>query len=134
MAEELEVYFQPPLHEQRKLWIFDIIRRELIHDILDIGCGEGALLYPLCHPAPYLPSTSDDFIYLRPNRVRALDVSEPDLQFAVKAASVPAEKRGSFYMPTLPRWQQLSTQIWHGGLEHLNEDFVGTECIVASEV
>lgn len=33
-----------------------------------------------------------------------------------------------------PRWEELEVKIWEGGLQVDNEEFVGVECIVATEV
>ncbi|KAG7097749.1 hypothetical protein E1B28_005070 [Marasmius oreades] len=32
------------------------------------------------------------------------------------------------------RWESMTANIWKGGLEVVNDAFVGVECIVASEV
>ncbi|KAI0635802.1 hypothetical protein C8Q77DRAFT_1216357 [Trametes polyzona] len=54
LAQELPVTFQPELYLQRRGWVLDVMRREGITEILDVGCGEGELLACLCNPAPWL--------------------------------------------------------------------------------
>lgn len=133
---DLEVHFNPPLSDQRRLWILNILRRENILEVTDIGCGEGALLGTLSRAAPWLASPTDDFNYLRMRVIRGLDVSADDLQFAVKATTpmVEEEEHPSAYVFDTPRWEELKAQIWKGGLENINEEFINTQCIVSSEV
>lgn len=45
------VVFTPSLAEQRISWALDILRKEEARSVLDVGCGEGALLKILCRPA-----------------------------------------------------------------------------------
>ncbi|KAG2749524.1 hypothetical protein P692DRAFT_20953293 [Suillus brevipes Sb2] len=52
---QLEASFFPPLYLQRRIWVLDILCREQVTEIVDIGCGEGQLLAVLCQPAPSLP-------------------------------------------------------------------------------
>jgi len=52
--QELQVTFSPNLYLQRRGWVFDIMRREGITQVLDVGCGEGELIGCLCNPAPWL--------------------------------------------------------------------------------
>lgn len=33
--EELKVYFDPPLYQQRRMWILDVLRRENVVDVSD---------------------------------------------------------------------------------------------------
>ncbi|KAF8903624.1 hypothetical protein CPB85DRAFT_1226344 [Mucidula mucida] len=160
---ELKVTFYPPLYLQRKIWVLDVMRREGIVDVVDIGCGEGQLLSALCQPAPWLgppppgiipPSTSDiepstptsptspnfnsasdPIPNLHPHKIAGLDISERDLQFAIDAVSPPMESPVvNSYMTAPVRWEPLVATIWKGGLQVINEEFVNTECIVSSEV
>ena len=32
------------------------------------------------------------------------------------------------------RWEPLEVSLWEGSLEHVNDAFVGVECVVAAEV
>ncbi|KAI0714296.1 hypothetical protein C8T65DRAFT_738763 [Cerioporus squamosus] len=52
--KELQVTFHPALYLQRRGWVLDIMRREGVQEVLDVGCGEGELLSCLCNPAPWL--------------------------------------------------------------------------------
>lgn len=45
------VAFTPSLQEQRIGWCLDVLRRESVSSVLDIGCGEGDLLGRLVRPA-----------------------------------------------------------------------------------
>ncbi|KAI0078764.1 hypothetical protein K474DRAFT_1640864 [Panus rudis PR-1116 ss-1] len=158
-SEELSVTFQPPLALQRRSWVFSIMRRENVTSVLDIGCGEGALISCLCNPAPWLPpppphilpspDTHDHAIptprdidgvastegILRPKVIRALDISPKDLQDAIEETTpkVADPASGSAIQPS-PRWEDLEVKIWQGSLEDYNPEFVDTECIVSTEV
>ncbi|KAH9949972.1 hypothetical protein B0H21DRAFT_725561 [Amylocystis lapponica] len=138
--KELTVTFQPPLFLQRRGWVFDILRRENVRTVLDVGCGEGELIACLCNPAPWLlppplkRNGSDPLVlpacdptegFMHPVRVLALDISSEDLQSAVAC--------------TAPRCTSTSSashivKIWEGGLQCINSEFVGVECIVSTEV
>jgi small RNA 2'-O-methyltransferase len=130
--------------------------------VLDVGCGEGELLAALSQPAMYLapepsfdmplkspitpftpftPSAaSEDVMNLHCTRISGLDVSSSDLEFAAQWTAPPKDTRlegGTSYLSFLPppiRWEELEVDIWHGGLERFNEEFVGRECITAMEV
>lgn len=140
----------------------------MIVQILDVGCGEGDLLTPLCQPAPWLPpppdrlpppssgTTSDksgspaspnfnnlDGIpELHPSLIHGLDVSPADLEFAIErtrpsgleAEFDPANPPPRTYTINLTRFEPLDVKLWEGGLEVINEEFVGIECIVSTEV
>lgn len=49
------VTFNPPLYEQRTQWVLDVLRRERVGSVLDVGCGEGRILEALCQPAGSIP-------------------------------------------------------------------------------
>ncbi|KAG0694920.1 hypothetical protein DFH29DRAFT_957734 [Suillus ampliporus] len=141
---QLRVTFFPPLYLQRRIWVLDILRREQVTEIVDIGCGEGQLLAVLCQPAPSLSppgpgvlvSTSDaissalelDDLDLHPVRIAGLDISSHALASAIEDTS-PASANASY-----TRWEPLEVNIWRGGLEVFNSAFVNAECIVATEV
>ncbi|KAG2067475.1 hypothetical protein BDR04DRAFT_1105001 [Suillus decipiens] len=141
---ELRVTFFPPLYLQRRIWVLDILRREQVTEIVDIGCGEGQLLAVLCQPASSLPppdpgvlaSPSDATLTvlevgdldLHPTRIAGLDISSHALASAIEDTS-PAAANKSY-----TRWEPLEVNIWHGGLEIFNPAFVNAECIVATEV
>ncbi|KAK0469578.1 uncharacterized protein EV420DRAFT_1495458 [Desarmillaria tabescens] len=150
---ELFVTFNPPLYLQRKIWILDVMRRDSVTDVVDIGCGEGQLLSALCQPAPWLGppppeilppsdptdtatpnfnSPHDPIPNLHPVRIAGLDISQRDLDFAIQATAPPPQTGDRHLSST--RWEPLVASIWKGGLEVINESFVGAECIVSSEV
>jgi small RNA 2'-O-methyltransferase len=57
--------------------------------------------------------------------VSGLDISAPDLQFTI-ANTAPVKG--------VCRWEPLEANVWQGGLEAFNPQFVDVECIVATEV
>lgn len=138
------VNFYPPLFLQRRIWILDILRRENIVDVLDVGCGEGQLLGVLSQPAPWLapppaplaPSVDykTDLPNLHARRIAGLDLSASDLEFAVKETAPPGAENDDPYRVRVTRWEDLTAKVWKGGLQVINEDFVGVECIVCMEV
>ncbi|KAF9563193.1 hypothetical protein CPC08DRAFT_706121 [Agrocybe pediades] len=114
--QELRVTFFPELFLQRRIWILDILRREGITRVLDVGCGEGQILGVLCQPAPWLTppppeilppseipsspedsvppsplSNEDDIPNLHMTEVHGLDISDNDLQFAIQAITPPEQ-------------------------------------------
>jgi len=134
----------------------------VITQVLDVGCGEGQLLYALTHSAPWLkppppfvlsqnieagdsttqqlPSPSyldDDIPNLHISELHGLDICEEDLAFAAKGI-VPKIESGIDDAPSwtvdLPRWEELTAKVWKGGLQFINEEFVDMECIVSTEV
>ena len=131
--------------------------------MLDIGCGEGQLLTVLCQPAPWLtpppPSVlptsapppapqsparayqDDDIPNLHTTHIAGLDICESDLAFAVEGTAPPAsmllgDGDGGGYGHTHVgiRWEEMEAKVWKGGLEVANEEFVGIECLVSTEV
>ena len=148
------VHFFPPLFEQRRAWILDVIRgeRPRISSILDIGCGEGTLLSVLCQPAECHPipngfdarfrvpigdeirlkSVIDTVESMYPKEIAGLDVSSSVLELA--KGQVENQANGYTFLPPKPRWQGLKVQLWKGGLEEYNPAFNGYDCIVATEV
>ncbi|ESK93957.1 rna methylase hua enhancer 1 [Moniliophthora roreri MCA 2997] len=158
-VEELKVTFIPQLYLQRRIWILDILRKECVTNVLDVGCGEGQLLSALCQPAPWLspppPSVipEDSFIppmnlfnnpldpiaNLHPTVISGLDISSLDLKFAAQVTEPPKEDESELQgewarSRAAVRWEELTANIWKGGLEIVNDEFIGMECIVATEV
>ncbi|KAI0671479.1 hypothetical protein C8Q78DRAFT_1029180 [Trametes maxima] len=149
-AQELSVTFRPELYLQRRGWVLDIMRREGITEVLDIGCGEGELLSCLCNPAPWLAPPPPDVLLaandlndelaemhqdiLHPVKVAGLDISRSDLELAVQGTKPlpPEHKSGLWHEPT--RWEPLEVKIWEGSLAHVNPGYVGVECVVSTEV
>ncbi|EGN98860.1 hypothetical protein SERLA73DRAFT_108025 [Serpula lacrymans var. lacrymans S7.3] len=149
---EIKVTFWPPLFLQRKIWVLNVLRRDNIAWVVDLGCGEGELLATLCQPAPWLPSDRElletskqpnliniltrnhpeeehenEIRNLHPRRLAGLDISSRDLKYAVECTAPSARE-------PYARWEPLEVQIWKGGLEAINPEFTNAECIVATEV
>lgn len=153
--EQLSVTFHPPLYLQRRGWVFSIMRREHVREVLDVGCGEAELLACLCNPAPWLPSPPPPPLssrlspsqpvgnqapdpHIRPYLLHALEPHPSLVAMAVAATAPPPSeeeerKRGRLWLG-VTRWEELEVRVWRGGLEVVNEGFKGVECIVATEV
>lgn len=111
----------------------------LIHQVLDVGCGEGSLLTALCNPAPWLATPEEDsterFKILRVSHLHGLDISDNDLQNTIISTSPPSESSGEYaYYSRAIRWEPLQVDIWKGSLASVNEPFIGIESIVSTEV
>ncbi|KAF8150058.1 hypothetical protein B0H34DRAFT_667022 [Crassisporium funariophilum] len=115
--EELKVHFYPELFLQRRIWILNILRKENITKVLDVGCGEGQLLTVLCQPAPWLlpppssvlppptPSSPDERVPPSPvfneeeipnlhiTHLHGLDISPEDLAFAIEGSAPPKREK-----------------------------------------
>ncbi|KAH8100047.1 hypothetical protein BXZ70DRAFT_1000564 [Cristinia sonorae] len=161
---ELPVIFYPPLYLERRGWVLDILRRESITQVLDVGCGEGELLGCLCNPAPWLTppppsvlppslltdittreymefSMTEDFKTQCTGREDVLHITALNgldiSAFDLKDAveAVAIKDTTSLRKWQIQqRWEPLDVKIWSGGLEVFNPEFVDTECIVATEV
>lgn len=87
---------------------------------------------------PPSPTYNDEIPNLHPTHVHGLDVSAPDLAFAVQSTTPPQDagtEEGSGYrLYAGVRWEGLEVAVWKGGLEVINENFVDVECIVSTEV
>ncbi len=123
------------------------------YQVLDVGCGEGQLLVPLSQPAPWLPpppasilppnneaassAYNDDGIpNLHISHLYGLDTCKYDLEFAARETAPPnfSSSDTRSYYHVQPRWEELEVKLWEGGLEVVNEEFVGIECIASTEV
>jgi len=107
--------------------------------VLDVGCGDGALLTALCNPAPWIATPDQDsterFKILRISHLHGLDISDHNLQNAVVSTSPPSESTGEYaYYSRAIRWEPLQVHIWKGSLAFVNEPFIGIEAIVSTEV
>lgn len=86
----------------------------------------------------------DDIPNLHIAELHGLDVSAPDLVFAIQATAPiavdVADDVGAMspgfrsYTSGVQRWEPLRATVWQGGLEVVNEAFVDVECIVGMEV
>ncbi|GBE88330.1 predicted protein [Sparassis crispa] len=142
-AVQLEVTFDPRLYLQRRIWILSVLRREKVTEVLDVGCGSGELLSCLCNPAPWLrpkpisnvavaPDVHPDEI-LHVAKIHGVDIAPDSLKDAISMTSPPPPIVLSSWEP-MPRWEPLEAKIWRGGVQAFNPEFVGVECIVATEV
>lgn len=68
---------------------------------------------------------------LHVNSIHALDVSASSLRYAA-AVTAPTEISSSWLHNV--RWESLDVKLWQGGLESFNPEFVGTDCIISTEV
>ncbi|KAI0806168.1 hypothetical protein BC629DRAFT_1282435 [Irpex lacteus] len=156
--EELTVTFSPALYMQRRAWVFDIMRRERVTQVLDVGCGEGQVVECLCNAAPWLPLRSwlpsssneppeldpislsqedeldhdDDFIHIR--TLHALDISLDELHRVVEITAPPPPPTEPQVWQGPVRWEPMDVKVWHGGVQAYNPEFVDIECIVSTEV
>lgn len=134
--QTVQVKFFPPLHEQRRAWVLDALRRESVTSALDVGCGEGILLQHLTHTAPwraYSSSTPAPAVFEKPDLIHlrdlhGLDVTHDDLLYAIDITEPPENA----YDWT--RFEELDVSIWEGGLQKPNAAFKDVDCIVATEV
>lgn len=92
-------------------------------------------------PVPASPTyNNDDMPNLHIREVHGLDISMEDLKFAIENVTPPVEVSEvdspgmRSYVTGMQRWEDLIAKIWKGGLEVINEEFVGMECIVSTEV
>ncbi|KAL7423523.1 hypothetical protein Q5752_001103 [Cryptotrichosporon argae] len=136
------VTFTPELWMQRRAWALQVLRQEGVRSVLDIGCGEGALLEILVQPPatiaepPILPTpstappppsfetplaTPDLFI----SRLAGLDASPSVIPRASQVLAPPTHG---------PRWEPLHAELWLGAIERYNSRFEGYECITSLEV
>jgi len=114
--------------------------------IVDIGCGEGALLATLCQPAPWLRPNhfqdddhelsslfcnvglNEDTPDLHATRIAGLDISSSELEIATEYTSPAAAN------PLYTRWEPLEVELWRGSVDAINPAFANVQCIVASEL
>ncbi|KZS92462.1 hypothetical protein SISNIDRAFT_442254 [Sistotremastrum niveocremeum HHB9708] len=147
----LPVTFSPPLFLQRQAWLIRTIRQESPSSLLDIGCGEGALLACLSLPSSTLPYTLPPYLGpLQPfdeihlKRIAGLDLSADDLASAITetAPSSPPDESHTHEFSLGPmRWEETEVNIYHGDFQDPNPSFIyspqnktGYECIVSTEV
>lgn len=152
------VSFTPELWMQRRAWALDVLRREGVRSVLDIGCGPGALLEtlvippstirepPIRPPAPPkqhdgqppspidsdLEEQYDEAPELFLSRLAGLDNAPGVIQNALKIITPPTAS--SSFPPPTPRWEPLNVELWLGNMERYNSRLEGYEAIVALEV
>ncbi|KAH9063898.1 hypothetical protein EDB87DRAFT_1681047 [Lactarius vividus] len=134
--QNVEVKFQPPLLEQRRTWVLDVLRRESVTSALDVGCGEGILLQNLTHTTPwraYSSSTPAPAVFEKPDLIHiremhGLDIVHNDLLYAINITEPPE------LAYDWTRFEELNVSIWEGGLQKPNPTFKGIDCVIATEV
>ncbi|OCF41155.1 hypothetical protein I317_05069 [Kwoniella heveanensis CBS 569] len=153
------VTFTPELWMQRRHWALDVLKKEGVRSVLDIGCGPGSLLETLVIPPTTIreppirsskgdqsgegqlpsPADSDDEediggsareVFLQ--RLGGLDVSPSVINSALATITPPSS--ASNFPPALPRWEPMSTELWLGGIEKYNARLEGFEAITLLEV
>ncbi|WVF72587.1 hypothetical protein IAT40_007404 [Kwoniella sp. CBS 6097] len=152
------VTFTPELWMQRRHWALDVLKKEGVRSVLDIGCGPGSLLETLVIPPTtireppirvskgdqsgegQLPSPADSGdedvggsgreVFLQ--RLGGLDVSQSVIKSALATITPPSPD--SNFPPTQPRWEPMSTELWLGGIEKYNAHLEGFEAITLLEV
>ncbi|KAF8265924.1 hypothetical protein EI94DRAFT_1587199 [Lactarius quietus] len=135
-VQNVKVKFYPPLHEQRRAWVFDALRRESVTSLLDVGCGEGILLQHLTYTAPwraYSSSTSAPAVFEMPDLIHLRDLHGLDIVHSklLHAIDITEPPKNAY---DWTRFEDLHVFIWEGGLQRPNAIFRGIDCIVATEV
>lgn len=118
--------------------------------VLDLGCGPGALLETLvmppstiCEPpireesykTQHAEDEEEDFDQedeLFISRLAGIDANPEVMNPALSVIS-PASETSTF-PPPRPRWEPITTELWLGGLEKYNARLEGYEAITALEV
>jgi len=96
-------------------------------------------------PSPAYSCKEDDIPNLHLREIHGLDISDEDLVFAMEASAPPERKveeedRSEMGMRLraltagVQRWESLTSKVWKGGLEVINEEFKDIECIIGMEV
>ncbi|KZP00518.1 hypothetical protein CALVIDRAFT_509770 [Calocera viscosa TUFC12733] len=139
----LDVHFRPYLWEERHAWILRILRQENARTVLDIGCGEGALLSTLCQPAQTIwepslgESENEAYRDLYLERIAGLDIVPTELIKAERAttpAAPAAQPSHKTWVRDPIRWNPLEVKLWHGSLDTYNPDLKSYDFMVAMEV
>ncbi|KAG9013959.1 hypothetical protein FRB93_000340 [Tulasnella sp. JGI-2019a] len=132
-----KVYFDPPLWLQRRTWVLDQLRKHQVRSIIELGCGEGALLEVLMEPASSFPTESPPGQDLGAQNERettmdihlehyvGLDVDPPSIAQAAEVGrpltEAEIQKMNPWSRPST-RWLSMDVELWEGGLQFLNSD------------
>ncbi|GMK58459.1 hypothetical protein CspeluHIS016_0504910 [Cutaneotrichosporon spelunceum] len=139
------VTFSPELWMQRRHWALDVLRKENVRSVMDIGCGPGSLLQTLVMPPSTIaekPIRGDDGsipdgkeLFIR--RLVGVDIDPAVMTSALQTlAPAPRIEKSPIRnpSPSIPRWEPLDTELWLGNIELYNSRLEGYEAIVALEV
>ncbi|KAG8886351.1 hypothetical protein FRB97_004886 [Tulasnella sp. 331] len=129
-----KVYFDPPLWLQRRTWVLDQLREHQVESVIDLGCGEGALLEVLMEPASAYPAPSPSQVVGRDKETTmdihlkhyvGLDIDSWSIAQAAEVGKPPTKAELENRSPWLnanPRWLDMNVELWEGGLQFLNGD------------
>ncbi|BEI79935.1 hypothetical protein CcaverHIS002_0104640 [Cutaneotrichosporon cavernicola] len=129
------VTFSPELWMQRRHWALDVLRKEGVRSVMDIGCGPGSLLQtlPIRGDDGTIPDGKELFI----RRLVGVDIDPAVMTSALQTLAAPLKVEESLIRnppPSIPRWEPLDTELWLGNIELYNSRLEGYEAIVALEV
>ncbi|KAK9707834.1 hypothetical protein K7432_009951 [Basidiobolus ranarum] len=120
VAEEMEssqLLFKPPLWRQRRELIKQFLYQQQPNAVLDLGCGEGALL-------SFLVPTSDFPL------TRIVGVEPNPSRIGIAAERCQPLKMDFQYLRENP----LKVELYQESLENINESLIGIDAIVCTEV
>lgn len=110
---------------------------------MDVGCGEGSFLRSLCELSgeKYDPRTPLDADVssrpLYPTLLGGLDIDKWEIKSAAERTLFkPFNPHVARYLEGgVPRWDDVQVQLWQGGIEAINPEFIDKyRCFVSSEV
>ncbi|KAI8810877.1 hypothetical protein BJ742DRAFT_799059 [Cladochytrium replicatum] len=109
------VYFDPPLWLQRRSLVMQALLQYGAESVLDLGCGEGALLEILINDGSV-------------TKLVGVDVDVPSLNLAVERLQ-PTQLDFQFL-----REKRLDLDLYQGSLADVDSRFVGIDAVTAVEV
>jgi len=110
-----QISFTPPLWMQRRGLASRIIHSFDVSDVLDLGCGEAALLEILINSSQL-------------TRLYGVDIDSQCIHDA-SLNCMPTE-----YHKSYPREREIEINLYHGSLGDIDERFIGVDCIASLEV
>ncbi|BGP43898.1 hypothetical protein JCM10449v2_007955 [Rhodotorula kratochvilovae] len=155
-------FFFPPLWLARRTACAQLLQSEDVKSVVDYGCGAGAVLSLLALPAYHrdefplpasppsssehapspaytkadklallasLPPPSPSSRGLHLSRLIGIDADPSACEKAAKVCAPPAEGEARE-----PRWEEMRTEVWRGGVEVYNEALEGVDAFVMTEV
>ncbi|KAJ1677859.1 hypothetical protein EV182_005290 [Spiromyces aspiralis] len=116
----INALFDPPMWEQRRRRIADIVTEVRPSSILELGCGEGNILSFL------IPPSDDDEHPI--SRIVGLDIDECEIEKAAQRC------KPNGWDHQYPRCDPLQVQLYHGSAAVPVGEFKGIDFIICSEV